>query len=146
MLIDHSAKTGHGSADASTLHRIDEAFARQDFGKRGLRVVAHSDALRHADDPREQISYQPPMLGKTDRFVLVFRPDAVDHDAIDRKLLTRPHTQHVANFYLLDFDIMLLTVANNMRVGGASDSNSRIARPYAFALAAPSVDRATPGP
>ncbi len=79
LLIDHSAKTGHGSADASTLHRIDEAFARQDFGKRGLRVVAHSDALRRADDPREQISYQPPMLGKTDRFVLVFRKQRTGH-------------------------------------------------------------------
>ena len=73
LLIDHSAKAGHGSADASTLHRIEEAFARHDFLKRGLRVVAHSDALRRADDPREQISYKGPMLGKTDRFVLVFR-------------------------------------------------------------------------
>ncbi len=73
LLIDHSAKAGHGSADASTLHRIDEAFARQDFGKRGMRVVASSDLLRRKDDPREQISYKEPMLGKTDRFVLVFK-------------------------------------------------------------------------
>ena len=73
LLVDHSAKSGHGSADASTLHRIDEAFARQDFVKRGLQVVASSDLLRRKDDPREQISYKEPMLGKTDRFVLVFR-------------------------------------------------------------------------
>ena len=73
LLIDHSAKAGHGSADASTLHRIDEAFARQDFEKRGMQVVASSVLLRRADDPRDQISYKPPMLGKTDRFVLVFR-------------------------------------------------------------------------
>ena len=73
LLVDHSAKAGHGSADASTLHRIDEAFARQDFTKRGMQVVASSDLLRRTDDPREQISYKGPMLGKTDRFVLVFK-------------------------------------------------------------------------
>lgn len=73
LLIDDSAKAGRGNADASSLHRIEEAFARQDFEKRGLKVVASSDLLRRADDPREQISYKEPMLGKTDRFVLVFR-------------------------------------------------------------------------
>ena len=73
LLIDHSAKPGHGSADASSLHRIEEAFARHDFEKRGLKVIAHSELLRQADDPRELISYMEPMLGKTDRFVLVFR-------------------------------------------------------------------------
>lgn len=73
LLIDHAAKTGHGSADATALHRIEEAFARHDFEQRGLRVVATSDLLRRVDDPREQISYKEPMLGKTDRFVLVFR-------------------------------------------------------------------------
>ena len=73
LLVDHSAKVGHGRADASSLHRIEEAFARQDFGERGMRVVKTSNLLRRADDPREQISYKEPMLGKTDRFVLVFR-------------------------------------------------------------------------
>lgn len=73
LLVDHSAKAGHGSADASTLHRIDEAFARQDFTKRGMHVIASSDLLRRKDDPREQVSYKEPMLGKTDRFVLVFQ-------------------------------------------------------------------------
>lgn len=76
LLVDHSAKAGHGSADASSLHRIDEAYARQDFGKRGLRVIATSELLRRADDPREQVSYKEPMLGRTDRFVLVFRKQA----------------------------------------------------------------------
>lgn len=73
LLIDHSAKAGHGSADASSLHRIEESFARQDFEQRGLKLIASSDLLRRSDDPREQISYQEPMLGKTDRFVWVFR-------------------------------------------------------------------------
>jgi predicted methyltransferase len=76
LLVDHSAKAGHGSGDASALHRIDEAFARADFEKRGLHVVATSDLLRRPDDARDQISYKPPMLGKTDKFVLVFRKGA----------------------------------------------------------------------
>ena len=33
-------------------------------------------ALRRADDPRTQVSYKEPILGKTDRFVLVFRKQA----------------------------------------------------------------------
>jgi predicted methyltransferase len=73
LLIDHSAKPGRGSADASALHRIEEAFARGDFAKRGLQVVATSDLLRRPDDARDQITYKGPMLGKTDKFVLVFR-------------------------------------------------------------------------
>jgi len=73
LLVDHSAKAGRGSADASSLHRIDEEFAKQDFTKRGMSVVASSDLLRHKDDARDQITYKGPMLGKTDRFVLVFK-------------------------------------------------------------------------
>jgi predicted methyltransferase len=79
LLVDHSAKVGHGSADASSLHRIEEAYARQDFGKRGLRVIATSKLLRHADDPRTQVSYKEPILGKTDRFVLVLRKQPAKH-------------------------------------------------------------------
>ena len=73
VIVDHSAKAGTGASVASSLHRIDEAYARKDWESRGLKLVGHSDVLRKPDDPREQISYQPPMLGKTDRFVLVFR-------------------------------------------------------------------------
>ena len=76
LLVDHSAKSGHGSSDASALHRIEEDFAIHDFESRGFKVIARSDLLRKAEDPREQISYKPPMLGKTDKFVLVFKKTA----------------------------------------------------------------------
>jgi len=76
LLVDHSAQEGHGSGDASALHRIEEAFAQKDFESRGLEVVAHSDALRRPDDKRDLISYKPPAVGKTDRFVLVFKKRA----------------------------------------------------------------------
>jgi len=32
--------------------------------------------LRRPDDARDQLTYQGPMLGKTDRFVLLFRNGA----------------------------------------------------------------------
>ncbi|HTT41436.1 MAG TPA: methyltransferase domain-containing protein [Steroidobacteraceae bacterium] len=73
LLVDHSAKAGSGSADAGSLHRIDEAFAQQDFERHGFKLLGKSDVLRHPDDARDQITYKGPMLGKTDRFVLVLR-------------------------------------------------------------------------
>jgi predicted methyltransferase len=73
LLVDHSAKPGAGSADATPLHRIDEAYAVKEFESHGFKVIAKSDVLRRADDPRDQITYKGPMVGKTDRFVVVFR-------------------------------------------------------------------------
>jgi predicted methyltransferase len=76
LLEDHSAKAGTGSADAGTLHRIDEAYTVRDFEKRGFKLIAKSDLLRRPQDERTLVSYTPPGLGKTDRFVLVFRKNA----------------------------------------------------------------------
>lgn len=73
LLMDHSAKAGTGSADAGRLHRIDEQFARADFEKHGFEYLSSSDVLHRPDDPRELISYEGPMVGKTDRFVMVLR-------------------------------------------------------------------------
>jgi predicted methyltransferase len=73
LLIDHSAKAGHGKSDAGELHRIEEAFAVQDFAAHGFKVVAKSDLLRRPDDGRDLISYKGPAVGKTDRFVLILR-------------------------------------------------------------------------
>jgi predicted methyltransferase len=72
LIVDHSAKPGTGRSDAQPLHRIDEAYARADFEKHGFEFVSTSDVLRRPDDKRDKISYKPPMIGKTDRFVLVF--------------------------------------------------------------------------
>jgi predicted methyltransferase len=75
LLVDHSAKPGSGTTVASSLHRIEESYAVKDFESRGLRVAVKSDLLRRPDDARDQISYKGPAVGKTDRFVLVFRKD-----------------------------------------------------------------------
>src|ERR1700733_7908686 len=76
LLVDHSAKTGSGTAAASPLHRIDEAYAIKDFESHGFKLAAESDLLRRPDDVREQISYKGAALGKTDRFVLVLHKTA----------------------------------------------------------------------
>jgi predicted methyltransferase len=73
LLVDHSAKAGSGTSAASPLHRIEESYAVKDFESRGLKVIAKSDLLRRPDDARDLLSYKGPALGKTDRFVLVFR-------------------------------------------------------------------------
>jgi predicted methyltransferase len=73
LLVDHSAKAGTGAAAAGPLHRIDQEYARRDFEKHGFIFKAQSEVLRRPDDPREQITYKGPMVGKTDRFVMVFR-------------------------------------------------------------------------
>jgi predicted methyltransferase len=73
LVVDHSAKAGTGSADADSLHRIDEVYARRDIESHGFKLVAHADFLRDPSDDRTLISYKPPALGKTDRFVYVFR-------------------------------------------------------------------------
>ena len=73
LLEDHSAKPGTGSADAGKLHRIDEAYTVKDWEKHGFTLVTKSDLLRRPDDKRELVSYTSPGVGKTDRFVLIFR-------------------------------------------------------------------------
>jgi predicted methyltransferase len=73
LLVDHSAKAGSGSAAATPLHRIDEGYAIKDFEAHGFKVAAKSDLLRRPADERDQLSYKGPAVGKTDRFVLVFR-------------------------------------------------------------------------
>jgi predicted methyltransferase len=73
LVVDHSAKPGTGSSAAQDIHRIDEAFAQEDFESHGLKRVAKSNLLRRTDDARDEITYKGPMVGKTDRFVFVFK-------------------------------------------------------------------------
>jgi predicted methyltransferase len=77
LLVDHAAKPGSGVSVAGTLHRMDEAYAKHDFENHGFRLIAASNVLRRMDDPRDMITFKGEMLGKTDRFVLVFRRQAL---------------------------------------------------------------------
>jgi predicted methyltransferase len=54
VVIDNSAKAGHGLNDTKTLHRIDEASVIEEVTKAGFKVDAKSDYLRAPSDPREK--------------------------------------------------------------------------------------------
>lgn len=73
LIVDHSARSASGKADAQSLHRIDEAFARADFAKHGFDFVASSDILRNSQDDRSRNVFDDAVKGKTDRFVHVYR-------------------------------------------------------------------------
>ena len=73
LVVDHSAKQGSGSADAQTLHRIDEQFAIADFRKHGLQWEAAIPVLRNPADDRSKNVFDPAIRGNTDRFVHLYR-------------------------------------------------------------------------
>ena len=73
LVVDHSAKQGSGSADAQTLHRIDEQFAIADFRKHGLAWEAAIPVLRNQGDDRSKNVFDPAIRGNTDRFVHLYR-------------------------------------------------------------------------
>ena len=81
LLVDHSARPGTDSADAGTLHRIDEDYARRDFERHGFTLIGRSNVLRRPEDTRTLITYEGEMVGRTDRFVMVFRRTAPRHAA-----------------------------------------------------------------
>lgn len=73
VVVDHSAKPGTGSADAQTLHRIDEQFTIADFRKHGLQWEAAIPVLRNPDDDRSRNVFDPAIRGRTDRFAHLYR-------------------------------------------------------------------------
>jgi predicted methyltransferase len=75
LVVDHSAPQGSGTDGVMKWHRIEEAHAIAEFARHGFRVVAQSDVLRNADDPRDIPMGAESVRGRTDRFVLVFERD-----------------------------------------------------------------------
>jgi predicted methyltransferase len=74
-VIDHSARAGSGTADAQTLHRIDEAFVIAEIERAGFRLQAIGDFMRNPDDKRDW-NASPRTAGErrgtSDRFALQF--------------------------------------------------------------------------
>ncbi len=52
-IIDNSAKPGSGTANAESLHRIDEQLVRDEVARAGFKLVAEDKFLRNPDDPRD---------------------------------------------------------------------------------------------
>jgi predicted methyltransferase len=70
VVADHSGRPGTGIAESGTLHRIEEAFLRQEIEAAGFRFVASADFLRNPSDPRDRNTPDPPQ--PKDEFVLKF--------------------------------------------------------------------------
>ncbi|MGH7933975.1 MAG: class I SAM-dependent methyltransferase, partial [Candidatus Binataceae bacterium] len=69
-IIDNRAPGGSGASDASTIHRIDEAFVINEVEKAGFRLAASSDVLCNPKDDRTLPFWK--MNHLQDRFVLKF--------------------------------------------------------------------------
>jgi predicted methyltransferase len=75
VVIDSSARAGTGTADAETLHRIDEQVVRDEVAKAGFKLAGTSDFLRNPEDTRDWNSSplaSGPRRGTGDRFALKF--------------------------------------------------------------------------
>ena len=70
VMADHAGRPGTGISESGTLHRIEEAFLRQEVEAAGFRVEAEADFLRNPNDPRDHNTPDPPQ--PKDEFVLKF--------------------------------------------------------------------------
>ncbi len=70
VIADHSGRPGTGISESGTLHRIEEAFLRQEVESAGFRLVASGNFLRNPNDPRDRNTPDPPQ--PKDEFVLKF--------------------------------------------------------------------------
>ncbi len=70
VIADHSGRAGTGISESGTLHRVEEAFLRQEVESAGFKLVASGDFLRNPNDPRDRNTPDPPQ--PKDEFVLKF--------------------------------------------------------------------------
>ena len=70
VIADHSGRPGTGISEAGTLHRIEEAFLKQEVQAAGFRLAEEGTFLRNPNDPRDRNTPSPPM--PKDEFVLKF--------------------------------------------------------------------------
>src|SRR6201993_3056143 len=70
VIADHAGRPGTGISESGTLHRIEEAFLRQEVEAAGFRPAAEGDFLRNPNDPRDKNTPDPPM--PKDEFGLKF--------------------------------------------------------------------------
>ena len=70
VIADHAGRPGTGISESGTLHRIEEAFLRQEIEASGFRLLAEGDFLRNPNDPRDKNTPDPPQ--PKDEFVLKF--------------------------------------------------------------------------
>jgi predicted methyltransferase len=70
VIADHAGRPGTGISESGTLHRIEEAFLREEVEAAGFKLVEEGKFLRNPDDPRDKNTPDPPQ--PKDEFVLKF--------------------------------------------------------------------------
>jgi predicted methyltransferase len=70
VIADHSGRSGTGISESGTLHRVEEAFVRQEVEAAGFKLAAVGNFMRNPADPRDRNTPDPPM--PKDEFVLKF--------------------------------------------------------------------------
>jgi predicted methyltransferase len=70
VIADHSGRPGTGISESGTLHRIEEAFLKQEVEAAGFKLAAEGNFLRNPNDPRDKNTPDPPQ--PKDEFVLKF--------------------------------------------------------------------------
>lgn len=70
VIADHSGRPGSGISESGTLHRIEEAFLRQEVEGAGFKLIDEGNFLRNPNDPRDKNTPDPPQ--PKDEFVLKF--------------------------------------------------------------------------
>jgi predicted methyltransferase len=68
----NAARSGTGSSEAGSLHRIDPAFARSDFEAHGYAFVRSSSVLENTTDDMTKSVFDPAVQGSTSRFIYKF--------------------------------------------------------------------------
>ena len=70
VIADHAGRVGTGISESGTLHRIEEAFLRQEVEAAGFKLEGNADFLRNPSDPRDKNTPEPAQ--PKDEFVLKF--------------------------------------------------------------------------
>ncbi len=70
VIADHSGRPGTGISESGTLHRIEEAFVKQEVEAAGFRMVESGNFMRNPADPHDRNT--PVQAMPKDEFVLKF--------------------------------------------------------------------------
>jgi predicted methyltransferase len=70
VIADHAGRSGTGISESGTLHRIEEAFLRQEVEAASFKLAEEGKFLRNPNDPRDKNTPDPPQ--PKDEFVLKF--------------------------------------------------------------------------
>ena len=70
VIADHAGRAGTGISESGTLHRIEEAFLRQEVEAAGFKLASEGKFLRNPNDPRDKNTPDPAQ--PKDEFVLKF--------------------------------------------------------------------------